>query len=413
MTIPRWIKNSDLYKQYNDVYEDEKFVIADERLFEFPKELSDDNIRKVLDNVRYLGVDDEEILYKCFCFLVVSKCSLRNNFPELDYLFKTEYVDSPEKSVRTKNLFSLRYAYEHGCEINEETCRYAAWYGSLPCLEFLHKKKCKWNHKTCIFAARKGHLECLKYAHENGCPLDENLCFEASKYGHLNCLKYAYENGCKFSPGSYETYSSRAAAGYGHLDCLMYIFENDEERDNYVCENAAANGFLDCFKYAHENGCEYSTDAAIFSAEHGHLECLKYAIDNNDSRWDGNDVPLTCYRAASNGHLECLILARTSGFHWDEQVFNVAAAYGHLNCVKYLYENKCRYDEDVYSYSVDNIELFKYFYSIGLLDMKNICEYVNDNGNKECLNFCIEQKCDNFEEFEEQENEISLKHISV
>ena len=45
-------------------------------------------------------------------------------------------------------------------------------------------------------AAENGHLECLKYAHEHGCPWDEETCAVAAENGQLECLKYAHEHGC-------------------------------------------------------------------------------------------------------------------------------------------------------------------------------------------------------------------------
>ena len=48
-------------------------------------------------------------------------------------------------------------------------------------------------------AAENGHLDCLKYAHEHGCPWNENTCMWAARNGHLDCLKYAHVNGCSWN----------------------------------------------------------------------------------------------------------------------------------------------------------------------------------------------------------------------
>jgi hypothetical protein len=133
-------------------------------------------------------------------------------------------------------LECLKYLHENGCEWNEWTCAYAAENGSdakqaclalcerellerssnnpihshLECLKYAHEHGCLWNKNTCSWAAEKGQLECLKYAHENGCPWDAYTCAYAAENGSdakQACLKYACDQKC---PG-YEQYIDQIA----------------------------------------------------------------------------------------------------------------------------------------------------------------------------------------------------------
>ena len=60
-------------------------------------------------------------------------------------------------------------------------------------------------------AAKGGHLAVLKYAHEHGCPWNWQTCANAAENGHLEVVKYAHENGC---PWDWETQVWAARNGY-------------------------------------------------------------------------------------------------------------------------------------------------------------------------------------------------------
>ena len=63
-------------------------------------------------------------------------------------------------------------------------------------MRYAHEHGCPWNNNTCWAAARGGHLEVLRYAHEHGCPWDKETCSYAAEGGHLEVLRYAHEHGC-------------------------------------------------------------------------------------------------------------------------------------------------------------------------------------------------------------------------
>ena len=55
----------------------------------------------------------------------------------------------------------LRWAWEHGCEWDAETCACAAHAGHLDALEWAREHHCEWDARTCAWAAEGGHLNVL------------------------------------------------------------------------------------------------------------------------------------------------------------------------------------------------------------------------------------------------------------
>lgn len=118
--------------------------------------------------------------------------------------------------------------------------------------KYAHEHGCPWDINTCINSAYGGHLDCLTYAHENGCPWHTNVCTFAVKNNHLDCLQYAHEHGC---PWDTDTCSS--AVSYGSLDCLRYRSHNNTLIDNTIHSTGTrvrVHSRKKCLQYAHENG---------------------------------------------------------------------------------------------------------------------------------------------------------------
>jgi len=69
----------------------------------------------------------------------------------------------------------------------------------LEVLQWARANGCQWNERTCTWAAWWGRLEILKWAHENGCPLDAKTCAFALMGGHLDVLQWARANGCQWN----------------------------------------------------------------------------------------------------------------------------------------------------------------------------------------------------------------------
>ena len=47
-------------------------------------------------------------------------------------------------------------------------------------LKWAREHGCPWDEETCGYAVMRGHFEVLKWARENGCPWDEETCRYAS-----------------------------------------------------------------------------------------------------------------------------------------------------------------------------------------------------------------------------------------
>jgi hypothetical protein len=289
--LPSWLEHSALVKQFQMDYQSkETFPLVDPlRIFEYPNEINENNVALVLDNIRFFGISDVNVLKPVFSYFVAITTkpseveSMKNEFPELKQLWRniehtlnTDMTDFSCDIAATKNLLlCLHHAHENGCYWDVKTCSNAAANGNLNCLKYAHENGCPWNERVSSNAAANGNLNCLKYAHENGCPWNEETCTMAVWRNHLNCLKYAHENGC---PWNEETCSN--AAHNGHLVCLKYAHENGCPWNEETCSNAARGGHLNCLKYAHENGCPWNQTTCSKAVQARQEDCLKYAHEN-------------------------------------------------------------------------------------------------------------------------------------
>lgn len=321
-----WIEKSEFYLELKEMYQDEN-VTVDKRFFDFPDNINMVNIRKILDNIRFFGIYDEEIQYKCFKFVITLSTDLRmelkNEFPELKDIFNI-HIDTCEKAIENNSMFSLRfckennirwckitsmyavknndskfikYLYENGCDfimdittycklnplkylhsinflLDEKTCAFAAFNGNLNCLKFAHENGAPWNSETCEYAAKNGHLDCLKYAHEHGCKWDSNTCKHSAFYGHLKCLQYTLEHGCPC-----DWFVSFHATLAGNLECLKCVHEYGCPLDERTSSIAIKNGNLLCLKFLHENGCAIDTYTFNYNIDDDYLKCIDYLIE--------------------------------------------------------------------------------------------------------------------------------------
>ena len=75
-----------------------------------------------------------------------------------------------EKAVDGGHLPLLKWARDHGCSFDADTCSYAAWRGHLHILQWLRGLDCPWDADTVSQARREGHEEVARWALDNGCP---------------------------------------------------------------------------------------------------------------------------------------------------------------------------------------------------------------------------------------------------
>ena len=76
--LPLWIRESEFVKQYEIDYPDEPIQVDDDRIFEFPSELNESNLPKLLDNLRYFGIDDFTTMYNIFLYVIQNEEILSN-----------------------------------------------------------------------------------------------------------------------------------------------------------------------------------------------------------------------------------------------------------------------------------------------------------------------------------------------
>lgn len=178
-----------------------------------------------------------------------------------------------ERAAKNRNIETLEFLHNNGCQWNSKVTRVAAWNKDLECLKYLHEKGCEMGPEVFSAFALKGELEILKYLHEQGCPWCPSTFSGAARSGNLDCLRFLHKHGCPW-----DSLSCRAAAMNGHFDCLRYLHEQGCPWDDYTFLGTAENGHFDCLRYLHEQGCPCDDQASGFAAGNGHIECMEYLI---------------------------------------------------------------------------------------------------------------------------------------
>jgi ankyrin repeat protein len=309
--LPSYILNSEGIQQYIIDFPGDDFETNEELYILEVTEITNENIRKILNNIRYFGTNESDpIFYDIFCYLAVNDRSVLDDFPELR-MFDRNYNfvlnnQSCKNAILIQNLFYLRYAnengfqfdtydynyavfydsleiikylFEHGCPWNEEVFPVAVYNKNIEIIKYLHKNGCPWNESTFINAVSSGILENVKYLHKNGCPFysdHSRLCLYAAKNGHLDCLKYLHENGFSLE-GAY-----RSAAYNGHLECLKYSYENDNDDEHYfepdIVKNKTDN--FECLKYLVEHHCGIQAELISEVLDTGRIDYIKYLLEH-------------------------------------------------------------------------------------------------------------------------------------
>jgi hypothetical protein len=219
----KWLKNSDLYKNLNDLYMKNDSNLNDEITDIY---CADDcsNLEFFCKVITFWGFD--------FNYIPINFYKLLNNESSLNILFELQneisdfkefykyfinYVQSKNKcffAVQKGNLEILQWvrSQDPPCPWDEYTCANAARYGHLDVLQWLRSQNppCPWDKNTCAYAAKNCHLNILQWARSQNppCPWDENTCSYAALYGHLNILQWLrsqnppcpwYEYTCKYA----------------------------------------------------------------------------------------------------------------------------------------------------------------------------------------------------------------------
>lgn len=427
-----WIENSELFKTMKEDYPDDVPFEGDKRLFEFPKTICKDNIRSILENIRFFGITDEMVFYKVFKYLYESEDNVIYDFPEfkslkyycdVDTIYKrygNSYRRKLDCSIIASNgdLWTLKYAYESGCYIDYHTTKAAALNGHLHCLKWLHSKKCKWSQGTCNMAAINGHLECLKYAVENGCKIDKHTMRYASECGNLECLKFLYENKCPSDDWTFRT-SHVASLKFLHLkyniipydviyyyiidgsiECLKYAIENTSYNRSFYCY--AARGNIESLKYLHSIGCPWGENFLNFLIEEGNIECLKYAVENgcpvpekiNVMSYKMQNKHIFNVDNTDKKYVHILDYMYSKGCTIEENTCDFAFEYNFFRILKFALKHGCKLNVNV-NEIIDkgNLEILKYAHKHGYEMIGKIRPRTILNSNmKECLDYVLDNK---------------------
>ena len=110
-----------------------------------------------------------------------------------------------------------------------------------------------------------GELDCLRYAHEHGCPWDEETCIDAAMLGEQDCLRYALENGCPI-PDFTSSYVHPSVVPHLHHHGIRLSHWNSDHLKDHIRKHVRkAWSLLRCATIllgAYRNACErvYSPD---------------------------------------------------------------------------------------------------------------------------------------------------------
>ena len=167
------------------------------------------------------------------------------------------------------------------------------------------------------------------------------FCEQVAQTNKLEFLKWARE----VKQCEWDERTIKAAAEEGNLEMLKYCFSNgcpcDEEKS---CFKAAINGHLDCLRFLFDKvkpSRETEEKAAIEAAAHGHLDILIYFVEERKISEEVKSQFV--YYAARYGQRDCLKYlveeARAPLHDWED--IACARHYEHPECENYLLEKGC------------------------------------------------------------------------
>jgi hypothetical protein len=139
---------------------------------------------------------------------------------------------------------------------------------------------------------------------------------------------------------------------------LKFLYQKEFQRMSKTITYAAINnGHLHIMQWLHNNGC--ILDHYIFSHAImvGNLNVLQWLDENGCPRY----VTTTCMNTAiSCRNLNVVRWLHERGYLLFEHTFKVAVQYGSLEIVQWLYENGCPMNRDLTSYTIYNLEVYRY-----------------------------------------------------
>ncbi|VVC38144.1 Ankyrin repeat-containing domain [Cinara cedri] len=160
--------------------------------------------------------------------------------------------------------------------------------------------------------------------------------------------------------------------------------------DFTISATAASNGHMDCLVYARSLGFQWDSKTCKNAASNGHLNILKYAHENS-CPWDKT----TCTAAAKYGHLDILSYAHENGCPWDKNTCSSAALHGHVSILKYAHEHGCPWDEQTCRWAAKGGRLLtlKYAHENGCPWNVKTCKSAARNGYLKTLKYAHKHGC--------------------
>lgn len=244
--LPEWIKNSEFVKEFILDFPGEEITINPTRIFELRYKssarprfyLTSDYIYDVLENIRYFGIQDDELFY--FIYKIIC---------DNDWGYVLE--DFPEFKELNEN-FNYMMAYK---EFNRDTLRLAASKGHLYAFRYLMK----FQEDTMIISNAIGskNLKLVKYLHSMGWIVDEDA------------LKTAISFSWKENDS---------------IEIVRFLFSIgiDTISDENIVKYTIKSRNLQVLKFLYnEKQVEYSTDEYLFAIKYNHIHILKYFDENN------------------------------------------------------------------------------------------------------------------------------------
>ena len=257
--IPEYLKESDLFKVFDDDLEEGNNKIK------IPKINFKEN-EKV--NTFY----DLENLMHTYRYWMIKNFSLKKIF---NFVSKNKNYDYSSLIREFYNEFPFIIQLSYLSKVDNLDINYLISYGYLYLLKYhcIKNKKIKFNSEACELAVKRDNLKIVKFIATKACYWNSKCSEIAAENNSLEMLKFLHENRCKFN-----IYATNSAVENNNLECLKYLIENNAKVDIDICSTATQHNSLECLEYLVEKGYSIGEDVLNDAAISYSYEVLKYVV---------------------------------------------------------------------------------------------------------------------------------------
>lgn len=343
----------------------------------------------------------------------------------IDYLLNNGYkygYNSDMIVYWTNDLNKLKQAMEKDCLWNSETMTDIAEKNNFPMLKWAFEQGYKWHYTTPIAIAQNDNIEMMEYCHKHmtidnmytDCfyskesptvvkyakqksgilmdvvdPFDEledfeyhNVIYTCAKYKSLKCFKFACKHGADYysNPEAIFDFIIRGEYNWGNQAVDAYLEYNESCLNGYDEENDYKT--LEMLKYYHE------------------LMVMYHTTDSASDKGPFKFPKSVCRLAVYMGYIECLKYLHANGAEFNKDTLANVRNNHNLDCAKFVLENGGelpnsdvlndiiipKENEDPYGFT-DNLQLFKYLCSKGLLPSSETVDYAIEYGCPKILQY--------------------------